>query len=70
MFFMFLFLFIAQVTGFPQPGHHTLEAEVSGAISEKPLIDIHNHCLIDVNSNQLVLKSEYFKRKPGSPGHE
>jgi hypothetical protein len=54
----------------PQPGHHTLEVEVSGAISEKPLIDIHNHCIIDVNSKQLMLKSEYFKRKPGSPKHE
>jgi hypothetical protein len=46
----------------PAPGRHVLEVEVTGPIADKPFIDIHRHCIVDVKTCRLVLRSELFKR--------
>jgi hypothetical protein len=48
----------------PSPGHCVLEVDVTGPIAEKPFIDIHNHCVVDVKTKTLVLRSDRW----GSPG--
>ena len=42
----------------PKPGHMVGEFEAAGSIAEKTLIDIHNHCVVDVKKGKLVLRSQ------------
>ncbi len=49
---------LAQGVGImPIAGHSVLELDIKGELAKKSLIDIHNHCCIDINTRKLVTRS-------------